>query len=122
MALTYTITSADDADPIPPKALRELRDLLVEDDELDLGVRLTDRAPRPGEQGAIPVAVQIVAASVPLGAAFASVLKQWVRKHSLSIEFSREDGSGFRISGVNVEEAERLIADMNRAAGAEPPE
>ena len=122
MALTYTITSADGAAPIPPNALRELRALLVEDDELDLGVRLTDRAPRRGEQGAIPVAVQIVAASAPLGAAFAGVLKQWIRKHSLSIKFSREDGSGYQISGVNAEEAERLIADMDKANRAEPPE
>jgi hypothetical protein len=122
MALTYTIMSADDAAPIPPKALRELRDLLVDDDELDLGVRLTDRAPRRGEQGAIPVAVQIVAASAPLGAAFASVLKQWIRKHSLSIEFSRKGGPSYRISGVNVEEAERLIAKMTGADGAEPSE
>lgn len=112
MALTYTIMSADDAAPIPPKALRELRDLLVDDDELDLGVRLTDRAPRRGEQGAIPVAVQIVAASAPLGAAFASVLKQWIRK----------GGPSYRISGVNVEEAERLIAKMTGADGAEPSE
>jgi len=122
MALTYTVTSADDAAPIPPKALRELRDLLAEDDELDLGARLVDRAPRRGEQGAIPVAVQIVAASAPLGAAFASVLNQWIRKHSLSIQFSRKDGVSYRISGVDVEEAERLIAKMNAADGAEPSE
>lgn len=122
MAPTYTITSADDAAPIPPTALRELRELLTEDDELDLGVRLTDRAPRPGEQGAIPVAVQIVAASAPLGAAFASALKQWIRKHSLSVELSRQDGSRIRISGVNAEQAERLIAGMDKADGAEPSE
>lgn len=119
MALTYTITSADD-DPIPPAALRELRDLIAEDDDLDLGVRLTDRAPRPGEQGAIPVAVQIVAATTPLSAALASVLKQWIRKHTRSINITREDGSSIQLNGVSVEGAQRLIASLDKGKKDKP--
>lgn len=50
MAETYTIESADDGEPIDPRALRELRDLLRRDEDLDIGVRLKDRQPEPGEQ------------------------------------------------------------------------
>jgi hypothetical protein len=62
MAETYTIESAEDGVMIDPRYLRELRDLLRADDDLDLGVKLRDRPPAPGEQGAIPVALEIVAA------------------------------------------------------------
>lgn len=111
MASTYVIESGDDADPIAPRFLRELRDMLRDDEELDVGVRLKDRQPAPGEQGAVPVALEIIAAATPLGTAFAGVLKHWIDKHKLSIKIRRGDLS-FQLSGVNSEEAERVIAAL----------
>lgn len=121
MAESYTIESADDSDPIDPKPLRELADLLRDDEDLDLGVRLKDRPPAPGEQGAIPVALEIIAAATPLGTAFASVLRHWIDKHKLSITVRRK-GDDYKIvlSGVNVAEAERLIAKVAGGSGEEP--
>jgi Effector Associated Constant Component 1 len=121
MAETYTIQSADDSVPIDPRLLRELRDLLREDEDLDLGVRLTDRPPAPGEQGAIPAAVEIITAATPLGTAFAGVLKHWIDKHNLSIKLRRKsDGLTFELSGVNVRDAERLIAKLGADAARSP--
>ncbi len=121
MAETYTIESADDSVPVDPRLLRELRDLLREDEDLDLGVRLKDRPPAPGEQGAIPVAVEIITAATPLGTAFAGVLKHWIDKHKLSIKVGRKgDDYSFELSGGNLRDAERLIAKLTSASGAEP--
>jgi hypothetical protein len=120
MAGTYTIESADESVPINPMQLRELRDLLREDDDLDLGLTLKDRPPAPGEQGAIPVALEVIAAATPLGKAFAGVLKHWIGKHSgVSITVSRKDHS-CRLSGVNAKDAERLIAQLEWGDGADP--
>lgn len=120
MARSYTIESADDSVPINPRLLRELRDLLREDEDLDLGVRLKDRPPAPGEQGAIPVALEIVATATPLGTAFAGVLKHWIDKHhGVSIKVRRKDHS-FQLSGMNAKDAERLIARLERGDGAVP--
>jgi hypothetical protein len=121
MAESYTIEPADDSVPIDPRLLRELRDLLRKDEDLDLGVRLKDRPPAPGEQGAIPVALEIAAAATPLGTAFAGVLKHWIDKHKLSITVRRKgDDYSFRLSGGNIQDAERLIAELERGSGAEP--
>jgi Effector Associated Constant Component 1 len=117
MAESYTIESADDSAPIDPKLLRELRDLLREDDELDLGVKLRDRQPVPGEQGAIPVALEIISTATPLGTAFAGVLIHWIGKHyGASIKLRKGDAS-IQLSGVNAKEAERLIAQLNNETG-----
>lgn len=121
MAESYTIESADDSGPIGPKPLRELADLLRDDEDLDLGVRLKDRPPAPGEQGAIPVALEIVAAATPLGTAFASVLKHWIDKHKLSITVRRKgDGYSIAVSGANIADAERLIAKLEGGSGGVP--
>jgi len=121
MAEFYTIESADVSDPINPRLLRELRGLLRADEALDLGVRLKDRPPAPGEQGAIPVALEIVATATPLGTAFASVLKHWIDKHKLSVRVRRKgDDYSLQLSGVNVQDAERLIAKLERGSGAAP--
>lgn len=121
MAETYTIESADDSVPIDPRLLRELRDVLRQDEDLDLGIKLKDRPPAPGEQGAIPIAVEIIAAATPLGTAFADVLKQWIDKHKLSIKVRRKsDSLSFELSGGNIKDAERLIAKLERGNGAKP--
>ena len=39
MAETYTIESADDSAPVDPRLLRELRDMLRTEEDLDIGVR-----------------------------------------------------------------------------------
>ena len=119
MTETYTIESADDSVPIDPRLLRELRDLLRNDQDLDLGVRLKDRQPAPGEQGAIPEAVEIITAATPLGTAFAGVLKHWIGAHRLSVKVRRKsDGLSFELSGMNVRDVERLIAKLERGSGA----
>lgn len=121
MAETYLIQSADDNAPIDPVALRELRDLLRADTDSDLGVRLKDRPPAPGEQGAIPIALEIIAATTPLGTAFAGVLRHWIDKHRLSVTVRRTgDGYSLQLSGGNIQDVERLVAKLERGNGAEP--
>ena len=121
MAETYTIEPAEDSVPIDPGILRELRDLLRQDEDLDLGVRLKDRPPAPGEQGAVPVAVEIIAAATPLGTAVATVLKHWIDKHKLTIKVRRKDDDiSVQLSGVNAQEAERLIAKLGLGSAANP--
>jgi Effector Associated Constant Component 1 len=122
MTESYTIESADDSAPIGLKLLRELRDLLREDDELDLGVKLRDRQPAPGEQGAIPVALEIIATVTPLGTAFAGVLKHWIDKHhGMSIKISRKgDDFSIQLSGATGNDTEWLIAQLKSEAGAQP--
>jgi Effector Associated Constant Component 1 len=111
MTETYTIESADGSVPIDPRLLRELRDLLREDEDLDLGVRLKDRPPAPGEQGAIPVALEIVSAATPMGTAFAGVLMHWINTRKVRIKVRRGDDS-VELSAGNVNDAERLIAKL----------
>jgi hypothetical protein len=119
MAETYTIDSADANVPIDPRLLRGLRDLLREDEDLDLGVRLKDRPPAPGEQGALPVALEIVSATTPLGTAFAGVLLHWINTHKVRIKVRHGDDS-IELSAGNVKDAERLIAMLGKGNGAEP--
>jgi hypothetical protein len=120
MAQTYTIESADDSVPIDPKLLRELRDMLRDDDDLDVGVSLKDRPPAPGEQGALPVALEVVSSAAPLAKPFASVLGHWIDKHRISVKVTRKEGDSFELSAGNVKDAERLITMLNLGAGAEP--
>ena len=118
MAETYTIESADDNVPIEPGPLRELRDLLREDEDLDLGVTLKDRPPAPGEQGAIPVALEVIAAATPLSTAFLSVLKHWIGRHKVSVKVRLKDGRTFQFSGGDADDAARLFAQMVGGNGA----
>jgi Effector Associated Constant Component 1 len=121
MAGTYTIESADDGAPIDPKLLRELRDLLRNDEDLDLGVRLKDQPPAPGEQGAIPVAIEVLTAATPLGTAFVGVLMHWIHAHRLSIKVSRKgDDVEVELKGMSVQEAERLLEKLGITSGTEP--
>jgi len=122
MAETYTIEPADDSVPIDPRLLRELRDLLREDEDLDLGVRLKDRQPAPGEQGAIPMAVEIITVATPLGKVYADVLKLWIHRHKdVSVKLRRKsDGLSIELRGMNVRETERLIKTLESGSGAEP--
>ena len=89
MPETYTVGSAVDGVPIDPRLLRELRDLLRGDEDLDLGVTLKDRPPAPGQQGAVPIALEIVATATPLGTALAGVLKRWIDSRRLSVTAGR---------------------------------
>jgi hypothetical protein len=111
MAESYTIESADDGVPIDPEFLRELRDMLRKDKDLHLGVRLKDRPPAPGEQGALPVALEIVSAATPLGTAFAGVLMHWVNTRKVRIKVRRGHDS-VELRAGNVKDAERLIAKL----------
>jgi len=111
MTETYTIEPANDSVPIDPDLLRELRDLLREDEDLDVGVRLKDRQPAPGEQGALPVALEIISAATPLGTAFAGVLAHWINTRKVRIKVRRGSES-VEISAGNVKDAERLIAKL----------
>jgi hypothetical protein len=109
MAESYAIESADDSVPIEPRLLRELRDLLREEEDLDLGLRLKDRPPAPGEQGAIPVALEIITTAIPLGTAFAGVLVAWINSRTVQIKVHR-GGESVELRAGNVQDAERLIA------------
>jgi len=121
MAQTYTIESADEDIPIDPKLLRELRDLLRADEDLDIGVSLKDRPPAPGEQGALPVALEVISTAAPLGKPFASVLNHWIDRNKISIRVSRKgDDYSLELSGANIGDAERLIAMLERGNQAEP--
>jgi hypothetical protein len=119
MAEYYTIQPADDSVPIDPRDLRELQDLLSEDEDLDLSVRLTDRPPAPGEQGALPIALEIVATATPLATAFAGVLAHWINSHKVRIKVRHGDDS-IEVSAGNIQDAERLIAKMVGGSGAAP--
>jgi hypothetical protein len=122
MAESYTIESADDSVPIDPRLLRELWDLLREDEDLDLGVSLKDRPPARGEQGAIPVALEIIATGMPLGAAFAGVLKHWIDKNKVTVKLRRKGDNDITIevSAANADDAERLIARLEKVNGTQP--
>jgi hypothetical protein len=113
MAEGYTIEPADENHPIDPKLLRELRDLLREDEDLDLGLRLKDRPPAPGEQGALPVALEVVSTVIPLGTAFAGVLMHWIHTRKVQIRLRRGDES-IELSAGNVRDADRLIAMLKQ--------
>jgi hypothetical protein len=113
MTETYTIEPANDSVPIDPDLLRELRDLLREDEDLDVGVRLKDRQPAPGEQGAIPVLLEIVSTATPLATAFAGVLAHWINTRKVRIKV-RCGGDSVELSAGNVKDAERLIAELKR--------
>jgi hypothetical protein len=116
MAETYMIESADDNVPIDPALLRELRDLLREDEDLDLGLTLKDRPPAPGEQGALPVALEVVSAVTPLGTAFAGVLMHWIGTRKVRIKLRRGDDS-VELGAGKVRDAERMIAMLKRGDG-----
>jgi hypothetical protein len=109
MAESYIIESVDDRDPIEPRLLRELRDLLREDEDLDLGVTLKDSPPAPGEQGAIPVALEILTTAIPLGTAFATVLVAWINSRKVQIKV-RRGTECIELKAGSVDDAERLIA------------
>jgi hypothetical protein len=121
MAEYYTIEAADDGVPIDPGQLRELQDRLRADEDLDLGVRLKDCPPAPGDQGALPVALEIVAAAAPLSTAMAGVLKHWIDKNKISIKVRRK-GTDYSVelNGVNFRDAERLLAKLEKETSAEP--
>jgi len=120
MAQTYTIEGTADGEPLAPEALRELRNLLRDDEDLDLGVTLKDRPPAPGEQGTIPVAVEVVAASTPIAGALAKVLGQWIasKRVVLKVTATGRKGGTIELSAPNAAEAERLLRSLSEDEGA----
>jgi hypothetical protein len=116
MAGTYTIEAADGGRPIDPQELRELRNLLREDEDLDLGVTLRDRPPAPGEQGAIPVAVEVAAALTPVVGGIAKVLSQWVASRRVVLKVTETSrgskGRSIELSAGNAAQAERLLRSL----------
>jgi hypothetical protein len=122
MAEYYTIESADDSIPIEPKLLRELRDLLRADEDLDLGVSIKDSPPAPGQQGAIPVALEIISTTMPLGTVFAGVLIHWINSRKVHIKVSRRgDEYSVELNSGNERDAERLIALLREGEGRGAP-
>ena len=119
MTETFTVEAADGRGPIDPRLLRELRELLREDEDLDLGVTLKDRPPAPGEQGAIPVGVEIVAALTPAVAGLAKVLGQWVasRRVVLKVTTPGREGRSIELSASTAAEAERLLRALTEDDG-----
>jgi hypothetical protein len=116
MAECCTVESADESRPIEPRLLRELRDLLREDEDLDLGASLKDSPPAPGEQGAIPIALEIISTTMPLGTVFAGVLIHWMNRRKVHIKVRRGDDS-VELSAGNEQDAERLIALLMQGEG-----
>jgi hypothetical protein len=114
MIETYIIEGAGAEGPIEPQLLRELRNLLRDDEDFDLGVTLSNRPPAPGEQGAIPVAVEVAAAMTPAVGGLAKVLSQWIasRRVVLKVTTAGRRGRSIELSAANAAEAERLLRTL----------
>jgi len=109
MAEAYTIEAADGEASIDPTLLRELRDLLREDEDVDLGLKLKDRPPVPGEQGAIPFALEILAAGAPVAASVAKVLSQWLTSRRVTLKITNREGRSVELSAANAKDAQSLL-------------
>ena len=108
---TFTVEAADGEEPLGPRLLRELRDLLRDDEDLDIGVRLTQRPPEPGEQGAIPIAVEVLAIAAPAVGQLARVLREWIVTRRVALKVTPGGkGSAVEITAGNAKDAERLLA------------
>lgn len=108
---TFTIEAPDGEAPLDPGLLRELRDLLRDDEDLDVGVRLTQRPPGPGEQGAIPVAVEVLALAAPAVGQVARVLREWIVTRRVAVKVTPSGkGRSVEITAGNAKDAERLLA------------
>jgi hypothetical protein len=109
MEIPITLGSADDDVPLEPKLLRELRDALRESDDLDLGLKLKDRPPAPGEQGALPVALEVLGLSIPLAGSFAKVLCQWMISRQVTLKVTRADGRSIEVTASDTKRPEKLV-------------
>jgi hypothetical protein len=110
METSITLGSADDDVPLDPKLLRELRDALRESDDLDLGLKLKDRPPAPGEQGALPVALEVLGLSIPLAKSFTTILCQWMISRQATLEVTRNaDGKSVKVTASDAKQPERLL-------------
>lgn len=123
MAEAYTIEAADGVPSIDPALLRELRDLLRADEDVDLGLKLKSRSPEPGEQGAIPFALEVLAAGAPVAASVAKVLSQWLLSRRVTLKITNGGGRSVELSAANAKDAESLLAalaEQDEAPGADP--
>ena len=120
MSETIIIESADADAPLDPKLLREIRDLLRENDDLDLGLKLTNRPPAPGEQGAVPVALEVLTVTSAASRPFARVLASWLDSRRTSIKL-RDHGRELEIDTRTAKpvDVEKLITQF-LADGREP--
>ena len=112
MAEAYTIEAADGEAPIDPALLRELRDLLHEQRDLDIGLKLKDQTPVPGEQGAIPVALELLAAGTPVVGSVGKVLSQWLISRRVTVKITNRHGRSLELSAGNAKDAESLLAAL----------
>lgn len=119
MAQTYTIESADDNVPLDPELLRELRDLLRKDEDLNIGVRMKDRPPAPGEQGALAVALEIISAATPPASVLATVLVAWVHARKARITIRRGDVR-IEVRAGSARDIERLIMMPEKGTAPKP--
>jgi len=126
METSITLGSADDDVPLDPKLLRELRDALRESDDLDLGLKLKDRPPAPGEQGALPVALEVLGLSIPLAKSFTTVVCQWMISRQVTVKVTKADGQSVEVTASDAKRPEKLLslvmASFNDAAPAGRPE
>ena len=110
METAITLGSADDDVPLDPKLLRELRDALRESDDLDLGLKLRDRPPAPGEQGALPVALEVLGLSIPLAKSFTTVLCQWIISRQVTVKVTKADGRSVEVTASDAKRPEKLLS------------
>jgi hypothetical protein len=104
MTQTITISAVDGEPPLDSEFLEELEESLRELDEeheLDLGLELRDRPPVLGQQGSIPVALEVIVASSTVVQLFAGslagALAAKLRKHQVTkikIELGDRKGEG----------------------------
>lgn len=112
MAEAYTIEAADGRPPIDPALLRELRELLRQQRDLDIGLKLKDHPPVPGEQGAIPFALELLAAGTPVVGSVGKVLSQWVLSRRVTVKITNHQGRSVELSAGNAKDAESLLAAL----------
>jgi len=119
MSETIIIESADADAPLDPKLLREIRNLLDEDDDHDVGLRLTNRPPAPGEQGGIPVALEVLSVTSTAITPFVLVLRTWLANRSATIEL-RSGDQKIKLTAQNGD-VQKLIADVTRLLARDQP-
>lgn len=113
MTSTFTVTAADGEPPVDPKFLDELEDALRAQREAQLGLDLKDRPPLPGEQGGIPIALEVIASVTtlarPFARAFATALADNVRKHRpAKIKIDLGDGKSVELTASDAEDAAKV--------------
>jgi hypothetical protein len=131
--MTITITAADGEPPLDPAFLWDLEDALREEDDLDLGLELKERPPALGEQGAVPIGLEVVAAvtalaklvvkpfAKPFVQTLAEALSDKIRRHGVAVKLVREDGRSIDVSAQNAADVPWLEAAVEKFLAEEGP-